>query len=205
MKIANPSISPKIPAPTKTEAELVDELLWWVDFFNIAVFKDQPVPVPVIAFKKEKITTKSRYLKGPNAFGIREIIVFNSAHLERPLWQLIADLLHEMTHSWQAAHGSPSTSWFHNREFSDKLGRTGIRCNAKGHLLAVRDPFSFWLEKHGVPVAPGANKTIHVNALSQPTGRSKLKKWSCGCTNARVAIGDFAARCLKCQRRFTLV
>ena len=28
-------------------------------------------------------------------------------------------------------------------------------------------------------------------------GGSKLKKWSCGCTNVRVAVADFRAVCLK--------
>ena len=30
----------------------------------------------------------------------------------------------------------------------------------------------------------------------------KLKKWSCGCQNVRVAIADFSATCNKCGNEF---
>ena len=33
---------------------------------------------------------------------------------------------------------------------------------------------------------------------------SKLKKWSCGCQNVRVAIADFSATCNKCGNEFKL-
>jgi hypothetical protein len=38
----------------------------------------------------------------------------------------------------------------------------------------------------------------------KPKGKSKLKKWSCGCTNIRVAVKEFEAKCLKCGREFEL-
>ena len=36
------------------------------------------------------------------------------------------------------------------------------------------------------------------------SSKSKLKKWTCGCTNVRVAVSDFRARCLKCGNEFKL-
>jgi hypothetical protein len=36
-------------------------------------------------------------------------------------------------------------------------------------------------------------------------GTSKLKKWTCGCTNLRVGIKDLMAMCLKCGNRFEYV
>ena len=40
--------------------ELAWELYWWADFFNIAFFKVQPVPVPVISFEKTRVTKPRR-------------------------------------------------------------------------------------------------------------------------------------------------
>src|SRR5207249_1137285 len=56
-------------------------------------------------------------------------------------------------------------------------------------------------------------KVVTPEIVSQQSGTpmvrnlvgSKLKKWSCGCAtpvNARIAIDDFHAQCLKCRRLF---
>jgi hypothetical protein len=36
-------------------------------------------------------------------------------------------------------------------------------------------------------------------------GRSSLRKWSCGCQNARVGTREFHAQCLICGNVFALV
>ena len=130
--------------------DLVWEIYWWVDFFNIAFFKEQPVSVPAISFEKTRVTNLGHYVVGRNAFGIKDKINFNRSHLNRPLWELLATLLHEMTHSWQATYGKPSNSWFHNKEFKLKMLEFGIICNNKGWNICVGDPFLFLLKKHGV-------------------------------------------------------
>jgi hypothetical protein len=43
---------------------------------------------------------------------------------------------------------------------------------------------------------------VPLRSPSRKPGHSTLKKWSCGCTNARVAVPDFAAVCLRCDNRF---
>jgi hypothetical protein len=78
---------------------LASELYWWVDFFNIAFFMDQPVPVPAISFEKTKVSNLGHYVIGRNAFGIKENININRVHLKRPMWDLLATLIHEMTHT----------------------------------------------------------------------------------------------------------
>jgi hypothetical protein len=187
--------------------ELAWELYWWVDFFNITFFKKQPVPVPVISFEKTRVTNLGHYMAGRNAFGIKDSINLNRVHLNRPLWDILTTLLHAMTHCWQEMYGKPSNSWFHNKQFQTKMLEFGIICNGKGCHLGAGDPFVSLLKKHGVVSnhTPEAGGIIKIPPNSKPKGKSKLKKWSCGCTNIRVAIQDLEAKCLKCGNRFKFI
>lgn len=188
-------------------SNLAWQLYWWTDFFNIAFFKDQAVPVPVISFQRTKVTTLGHYVPGRNSLGLLENINVNTAHLNRPLWDILATLIHEMCHSWQKIYGKPSKSWFHNREFQTKMAEIGIVINNKGCHIGVGDPFVFLLGKHGVEFShnrdPGG--IIKISPKAKPKGKSKLKKWTCGCTNIRVGVKDLEAKCLKCGNMFELV
>lgn len=183
---------------------LTRELQWWADFLNAAFLKDQPVPAPVLIFGRAKISTLGHYVTNSNAFGLREHINLNRANLDRPLWDIIATLLHEMCHGWQYYYGSPSNSWFHNREFQMKMREFGIIVNIKGQHRAVKDPFVFLLRKHGITCGRDIDRNGMIELPQRPRkkGKSKLKKWSCGCANIRVAISDLDAKCLKCGNRF---
>lgn len=185
------------------------ELYWWVDFFNLAFFKEQPVPVPALSFEKTTVRTLGHYVIGRNAFGVKENINLNRCHLRRPLWDLLATLLHELCHSWQALYGTPSNSWFHNREFQDKMLSIGIICDSKGCHIGLADPFVYLLGRHGVsfdalPDQASADGMLKIPPKPKPKGESKLKKWTCGCTNIRVAVQDLQAQCLKCGNRFEM-
>ena len=50
------------------------ELYWWVDLFNIAFFKERPVPVPAISFERTNVNNLGHHVVGRNAFGVRESI-----------------------------------------------------------------------------------------------------------------------------------
>ncbi|MBW1666968.1 MAG: hypothetical protein JRJ66_02725 [Deltaproteobacteria bacterium] len=67
------------------------ELYWWVDFFNIAFFKEEPVPVPAISFEKTKINNLGHYVVGRNAFGVKENININRVHLDRSIVCILTD------------------------------------------------------------------------------------------------------------------
>jgi hypothetical protein len=188
--------------------DLIWEIYWWIDFFNIAFFKVQPVPVPAISFEKTRVTNLGRFVAGRNAFDIKDTINLNSEHLNRPLWDILATLLHEMTHSWQAMYGKPSKSWFHNKEFRLKMMELGIISDTKGYHIGIGDPFVFLLKKHGIvfngEMKSQSDKILKIPPRAKPKGQSKLKKWSCECTNIRVAVKEFEAKCLRCGSLFEL-
>lgn len=68
---------------------------------------------------------------------------------------------------------------------------------------SAQSPFKEFLKNNGVEVP-------HDAADIEPRerrvkGRSKQKKWSCGCTNIRCAVADLHAQCLKCAHVFRCI
>ncbi|MFC1895418.1 hypothetical protein ACFL0Q_01985 [Thermodesulfobacteriota bacterium] len=187
--------------------ELASQLQWWVDLLNTVFFKDQRVPVQAITLQKARVTTFGQYVVERNGFGVWERININRVHLDRPMWEILVILTHVMVHGWQAAYGKPSKSWFHNKEFRQKMIELGIHADARGRHLALGDPFVLLLRKHGVSFKHRRDPDglVRLPPKARPKGRSKLKKWSCGCTNIRVAVSSIEARCLKCRSKFELV
>ena len=186
-------------------SELACRLYEWIDIFNAELFKDQPVQVPVISFEKTCVKNLGRYKSGRNAFGVKETINLNRVHLNRPFADILATLLHEMTHSWQVAFGKPSNSWFHNKEFQARLKHFGICCNNKGGHISVDDPFVSLLKRHGISFDQKADSKEMIEVALSPNGRSKLKKWQCPCgQKARVGKTEFHATCDLCGESFEL-
>jgi hypothetical protein len=187
--------------------ELVRELCWWVDFFNVAFLKSQAIPKPLISIERINIRSFGDHTVLKHKTRVRVIIRINSAHLSEALWHAILTLLHEVCHCWQVLYGRPSNSWFHNKQYRGKMSEFGILCTENGRHSRIGDPFVFFLKKHGIvfrrPV--NASGTIKIPFIPKSEGRSKLKKWTCGCTNIRVAVKDFEAMCLKCGNTFEKV
>jgi hypothetical protein len=109
-----------------------------------------------------------------------------------------------MTHVWQVLYGKPSNSWYHNKEFCSKLLECGIACGKSGRDYGVKDPFVFLLNRHGIVLnhLTDSYGLIRIPPITRPKGKSKLKKWSCECTNVRVAVKDFQAKCIRCGNYF---
>jgi SprT-like family len=138
---------------------------------------------------------------GHNGFGLRGEIVINSRYLtgKRQLWEVLGTLAHELLHAWQEVHGTPGERNHHNAEFQAKARELGLIIDRRGVTsYAANSPFKEVLRRFGVSVP---DHEIKASAV-RPRGDSKLKKWSCGCTTARVAVADFRARCLKCGNEF---
>jgi hypothetical protein len=187
------------------------DLRWWIDFFQISMFKDEPVPLPVLSFQKTRINTLGSYRLGRNDFGIKENININRHYLGLPTWEILSTLLHEMVHSYEYTYlpkDQRTNNWYHKKGFRDKLASFGILTNQKGQHLSYGDPFIHLITQHGLKIIDSTQNSegLYIPPKRvKPKGRSKLKKWSCGCTNVRVAVKEFNAKCLECMNKFELI
>ncbi len=81
--------------------QLAWTLYWFVDFFNVVFFKDQPVPIPVLTFEKTRVNSLGNYRVGLNDFAVKGQINLNRLYINSPLSELLQTLIHEMVHSWE--------------------------------------------------------------------------------------------------------
>lgn len=131
-------------------------------------------------------------------------IAINKKHLDRKFWLVLRTLLHEMIHAWQQNFGKPSCGNYHNKQFRQKAAELGIVVNDKGHTDCLENSlFLNLLKTHNVDFdvdseSKYTKETVNIKRVS------KLKKWSCGCSNIRVAKSKFEAKCLLCGGNFEL-
>lgn len=174
---------------------LMAELLRWANRFD-SEFKLE-IPEYALCVDRLHVRRYGHFRYGHNGFGLKGEVALNIRYMngERPDWEVLGTLLHELLHAWQQAHGKPGKGNYHNRQFRSRALEFGLIIDERGVTEYANDsPFQTLLRLHGVNI-PDFDKTlIRVRAA----GESKLKKWCCGCTNVRVAISDFQARCLKC-------
>jgi len=187
-------------------SQLGEELYIWVDRFNERFF-DGKLQTPAISFARTRRNNLGHFVIDRNEFGLKWNININSRYVHLPMSDILATFLHEMAHQWQQECGKKKTNSairnYHNVEFRRKVEEMGIPCGNFGGCLHYRDPFVSFLRKHGVDVAQ-KSYSDYETLMNLGQNGSKLKKWSCGCTNVRVAISDFRAQCLKCQNRFRI-
>jgi hypothetical protein len=178
---------------------LMRELHCWREIFTVE-FKLQ---IPPVAFciKHTRSNCYGYFRPGHNEFGLTREIAINKDYLAwREDWQVLGTLLHELLHAWQDACGNPGMRNYHNAEFRDKALCYGLIVSSRGVTdYAPQSPFMDLLRKYGVNVPE-----LPVPRPRVP-GNSKLRKWSCGCTNVRVAVAGFRALCLNCGNVFRQV
>jgi hypothetical protein len=115
-----------------------------------------------------------------------------------------------MTHQYLQEFGSKkhrnSRNNYHNKEFRLKAEQFGIPCDKCGRDTYYRNPYISFLKHHGIEIKPRftTDKKDEVDDFSARPGKSKLKKWSCGCQIARVGKRDFRVTCDVCGRKFKL-
>lgn len=195
-------------------APLTQKLYHFFDLFNSQFFNSF-LPQPAISFQKTGVIRYGHYRLGRNDFGILHEINLNRRYLTRNFVELLVTLLHEMIHLWQdVTKGMPKTMNYHNKGFQEKSKELGIPSNHKGQTTDVTDPFVSLvmanLKTDGDK--PDKEKDLDIDKVKEeitkdkkPKGESKLKKYSCGCTNVRVGTSRFSATCNFCGNEFVLV
>ena len=175
----------------------------WRDRFNQQF--DLDLRTPAIRIQQLSRNRFGTYHPGRNGFGLGHEITLNSRYLDRPLADQLRTLLHELIHEWQSLYGKSGLNNYHNRQFQQKASIYGLLVDSRGHNLGVEPGrFTRLLIEHGVDVSslesPGEPGETPFKTLLGG-GDSKLRKWSCGCTNVRCAV-ELAARCERCGNPF---
>jgi len=193
-------------------SDLSQELYTWFDLFNKRFFENK-LQNPVISFQKTRINSLGHFVLDRNEFGLKWNINLNRRYVDLPLIDKLSILLHEQCHLWQQEFGKKKSNGsrnnYHNVEFRAKAYELGIPSSIYGVTLAYKDPFLLYLKEHGVDLKSElfsddgcCGEFIAKYKGFRKKGKSKLKKWSCGCTNIRVAVSDFWAKCLNCGNEF---
>jgi hypothetical protein len=198
-------------------AAIVARLYEHVDAMARTFFAGQ-LPAVVLSFDVRNKRNLGHYCLRRNGLGVRWNVNLNPIHLGRPMFEVLATLLHELAHAWQYERGTGGKPPHHNREFVAKCDEMGIPTNAHGHYLGVRhgSPFHDYCQAQGVPFAPAAGdegegegegpEPLLPEPPAKPKG-SKLRKWICSCEDpvpVRVARADFDATCNKCGQPYRL-
>jgi predicted SprT family Zn-dependent metalloprotease len=200
-----------IPAP------IVAALYAHIDDMRAAFF-DGKLPEVVLSFDVRNRKNLGHYCLRRNGLGVRWNVNLNPIHLGRPLYEVLATLLHELAHAWQYEKGTGGKPPHHNREFVEKCEAMGIPTDSQGHYLGVNQasPFHDYCKAHGVPFEtpagdagdeePERPEPLLPTPPAKPKG-SKLRKWICSCEDpvpVRVARADFDATCNKCKEPYRL-
>ena len=185
------------------------KIRWWIDFFNACFFKDKPVPVDELTYRKLRVDTLGSYKVWLNDSKMKTEIRLNSVYVNRDISDTLQNLVHQMVHVYEVVYinGNKTNTWYHSKAFRATMEIIGIITNPKGCHLVVRDPFRFMLQKHGVEFNSPRDEKGFIIIPPKPTakGKSKLRKWSCGCQNVRVGKAKFDATCDICLNKFELV
>lgn len=141
------------------------------------------------------------FRRAHNGFGLLGEIAINRMYLhDRPPWELLGTLLHELLHAWQHSHGKPGKGNYHNRQFRKKAESYGLLIDEVGHTqYEGNSAFTRLLDRYDVQLPHLAPPPL----TTRP--KTKLRKWACSCDppiNVRVAVEHFHAKCLTCNRLF---
>jgi hypothetical protein len=88
-------------------AEVVAFLYRHVDLMRAEFFGGE-LPEVVLSFDVTDRRTLGHYTIRRNSLGVRWALNLNPVHLARPVFEVLATLLHELAHAWQHTHGTPS-------------------------------------------------------------------------------------------------
>lgn len=207
------TIYKKLAAHQTTEMkwELSAFFLWiqnWIPIFDQAFnLRISALALSVDWLRGNRL---GQFRRGFNGLGLEAEVTIDRRVVEQGNQEeILAILLHELLHVWQAQHGSPSQGCnnHHNAEFRRRAAECGLLVDEQGHtwipansaflqVVRANQDLPATPEMPKVPVTPPKKKA-----------ETKLKKWSCQCrppVNVRVAVAHFSAKCLSCGSVFEL-
>lgn len=137
-------------------------------------------------------------------------------YLNRPLIAIIGTLLHEMAHLENLTQGIKDVSGhqYHNKHFRAAAEKIGLEVtNTPQYGYSKTEPneqLTKWI--YSLNLNEQVFQTFRGNLDSTDTGKgtppkkgdgskTKMLKWSCGCTNIRCAV-ILKATCEKCGNKF---
>jgi len=149
-----------------------------------------------------------------NSTGDNYEINICAEYLARELPEVIGTLLHEMAHFWNIVHNIQDTSshQYHNKNFKAAAEMVGLEVQKSdkfgyAYTKPTKETISFI---ESINVNDAIFRTFRAGGLlddggkpKKKKGNSKMKKWSCGCTNVRCAV-ELVAVCEKCGNSFEL-
>jgi hypothetical protein len=213
------------PVYTTLAVHQSDEADW--DYHDLAVFFGEwytrfndrfrlSLPrVPLRLDPRIRRNCAGYFLPGHNEFGlVYEIAVAvpppeQLAGVDRG--DLLGTLLHEQFHLLQELNGirGKEGSNYHNAQYRATAERFGLLVDFRGRQKYATDSvFLDLLAEFGVelPYSVLAERAALRGETPPPPppakrgpGRSKLRKWTCGCTNVRVGVAEFYAKCTRTE------
>jgi hypothetical protein len=119
-----------------------------------------------------------------------------------------------MVHVWELIYApakNHSKNWYHSKAFREKIKLCGIICKIDGNhkALLTNGRFVHLLIQHGIKIDLATDNLTTLQMLTidnklKIKGKSKLRKWSCGCQNVRVGKKYFRATCDMCGNKFLI-
>ena len=169
----------------------LDEAWSW---FNTALFGGQ-LPGCLLTLARR---ANSKGYFSPERFGLRtgtgmahELALNPDTFAGRSDTEILSTLVHEMTHCWQNAHGTPSRRGYHNREWADKMQEIGLIPSDTGevggkmvgqhvtHYIAPDGPFAHWATRWQQEGYVLLWQSAAPEPLPAKTGTNSKTKYTC--------------------------
>ena len=198
--------------PLKNISEDQIILEGWQNIIIEKLFNDEIKPCAITIQSKGRknayawCSTDERWQNGKPESAVQEIN-FSAEHLNRPIKDMFETMIHELVHAWNSQHGIRDFSGQrHNKKFKTKCEKVGLKVEKMGKYG--------WADTtiEGGGIADNLFKTLEIDKTvfnyarletNKKKAPTKMKKWSCGCTNVRCAV-IFEAYCEKCGSSFGL-
>jgi len=191
------------------------ELYRLYDFYN-KEFYENNLPLPQITIQKADSrnilgwATVGQVWRTVQGDGRYEINIVAES-LSRPVVEIACTLLHEVVHIANSVKKITdcTSHQYHNNHFKAEAERVGLHVERlQNYGYAKTSPTEKLISLLGKePLKENAFQYYRVIAKKQGPGprggNSKMKKYSCGCTNVRCAV-ELKATCDKCGSEFKL-